>query len=114
MPAGETIAPRRGPTHNVLGCSLLPEGEVVGVTLLALTVEGAGAAEHLVGGATREFAIVVAAVVGVDVEIYGAFGDVGIALVEDLLDEFYLLDDVTEARGSIEGVSTLSASIARW
>ena len=39
VPAGETIAPRTGPAHDVLGLCLLPESEVHLVVFLLCTCQ---------------------------------------------------------------------------
>ena len=103
MPTGETIAPRRGPTHNMLGCSLLPEGKVVRVTLIALTIELASVGHDILKVTTRKDTIAVLLVIFLNVEVDRAIRLVGIALVEDALHELDLLDDVTRCVGLNRG-----------
>ncbi len=95
MPAGETIAPRRGPTHNMLGRRLLPQRKIERIALVALTVQLAGVGLDVVQVATRQLAVVVLGVVGLNVEIDRAIADVGQTLVENLLHILDLLDDMT-------------------
>ena len=95
VPSRETFAPGRGPVHDMLGGCFLPEGEVGGVTLFGLTVKLARSGQQLVDVTTGELAV---AIVGVElghVEVHRTVADVGIACVEDGLDVFDLLDDVS-------------------
>ena len=95
VPARETVAPRRRPTHDVLGLSFLPKGEVDGVMLLFLTAQLARGVEHLLEVASREDAVGVLLIIFLNVEIDRAVLHVGVAVVENLLDHGNLLDDVT-------------------
>ena len=97
VPAGEALAPLRWPTHDVLRCSVFPEGEVDGVMLLRLPVQLAGGVEQLVHVAVGEDAVAVILVVSRHVEVDRAFALVGVAVGQDAVDELHLLDDV--ARG---------------
>ena len=99
VPAGEAVGPGGGPAHDVLGCGLLPQGEVQGAALLVLSVEGAGGGEQVVDVAAREDAVAVVGVILAHVEVDGAVGDVGIAGVENPLDVLDLLDDVAGGVG---------------
>ena len=53
MPAGESVAPRRWPAHDVLGLRAFPECEVDGVMFFVLAIECARRIQHLVDVATR-------------------------------------------------------------
>ena len=53
VPSGETLAPRAGPVHDMLGRSLFPKGEIGREALLGLTVELAGGGEELIDVAAR-------------------------------------------------------------
>ena len=99
MPAGEAVAPGRGPAHDVFGRGLLPEGEVVGVVLIALTVELARVGHDVLEVAARQAAVVVAGVVLLDIEVDRAVRHVGKPGVENPLDEGNLLDDVARGAG---------------
>ena len=99
VPAGEAVGPGGGPAHDVLGCGLLPQGEVQGAALLVLSVECAGGGEQVVDVAAREDAVAVVGVIFAHVEVDGAVGDVGIAGVENPLDVLDLLDDVAGGVG---------------
>ena len=103
MPTGETIAPRRGPTHNMLGRRLLPQREIERIALVALTVQLAGVGLDIVQVATRQLAVVVLRVVGLNIEIDRTIADVGQTLVEDLLHILDLLDDMTRRVGLDRG-----------
>ena len=94
VPAGEAFAPGAGPSHDVFRLCVLPEGEVHLVAFLAHAVELARVVDDVFEVAAREDAVVVVAVVFFDVEVDAAVALVGIAVVEDLADELFLLDDV--------------------
>ncbi len=98
MPAGETIAPGRGPAHDVLGLGLFPKGEVDGVALLVLPVERTGRVDHVLDIAPGKHAVTMLLVVFLDVEIDGSLAHVSEAIVQDPLDQPDLLDDM--ARGA--------------
>ena len=97
VPSRETVAPRTGPAHDVLGRGALPQREVG----LALLLVGAGELTALVDDvgevAARQYAVFVVLVVFLYVEIHGAVALVGVAVLENLLHELLLLYDV--ARG---------------
>ena len=100
VPAGEAVAPGRGPAHDVLGRSLLPQGEVTREALLVLSVEFARGGQHLVDDATAQLTVFVCVLlVFAHVEVDAAVGDVGQACVEDALHEGYLLHDVAAGVG---------------
>ena len=69
MPAWEAIAPRRLPTHNMLWRSLLPQGEVKRIALVALTVEVACVGYDILEVTTRELAVVIGLVVLLHIEV---------------------------------------------
>ena len=94
VPSGESVAPRTGPAHDVLGQSLLPDGEVHLVVFLAHSVELAAGVDNVVEVAAREYAVLMVLVVFHHIEVHGAVALVGIAVVENLLHELLLLDDV--------------------
>ena len=94
VPSWESIAPLAGPPHDVFGLCFLPEGEVYLVVLLTYSIELARVVDDIVEVSSGEFSVVVFLIVFLDIEIDGAVGDVGEAIVEDLLDELLLLDDM--------------------
>ncbi len=99
MPAGETVAPGGWPAHDMLGRGLFPEGEVGGVALLGLAVEGAGLAEELLHIASRELAVMVFGVVSRHIEVDRPVALIGQPRVENLLDILDLLDDMARGVG---------------
>ncbi len=94
VPAGEAVAPRAGPAHDVFRLRTFPEGKVCGVVLLALSVQFAGCVENIIQVASGELAVVMVFIVFFYIEINGAFTFVGISVLQYLLYKFYLLDDV--------------------
>ena len=99
VPSGESVAPGRGPAHNMLGLSTFPKGKVGGVAFLALSVKLACGVEHILEVASRKNAIVVGLVVFCNIEIYRAFAYVCKAIVDNLFHELNLLDNVTRCVG---------------
>ena len=96
----------------MLGLCLFPKGKVHGIALLALSVEVVAAGvEYIVEITARKDSIVVSLVIFCHIEIYRALALVGKAIVENLLNEFYLLNDVSDACGSMLGGNTFKASI---
>ena len=83
----------------MFGLSLLPQGKVGLVALLSHTLERTAGVEDVLEVASRQHAIAVVAVVGLDVEVHAAVALIGVAVVDDLLDEFFLLDDVSRGMG---------------
>ena len=84
----------------MFGRSLFPKGKVAGKALLILAVKLAGSGKHLVDDATAELAVLVGfLLVLADVEIDTAVADVCQASVENLLHQFYLLNDVAAGVG---------------
>ena len=79
----------------MLGRGLLPEGEIHRAVLVLLAVQRARVLDYVVEVAARETPVVVFAVVFLDVEVYRSVRDVGVACVEDTLDELDLLDYVS-------------------
>ena len=69
VPSGESLAPWRGPAHDVLGLCLLPERKVHLVLLLAHTVEFAAGIVDILKVASGKDAVLVVLVVFHDVEI---------------------------------------------
>ena len=111
----------------MFGLRLLPEREVHLIALLAHTVELAAGIAHILQVAAGEHAIFMVGIVFHDVEIHTAVRHIGIAVVENLLHEFLLLDDVSrgvrldaggqyaEARhGSIEAVGVILRHLHRF
>ena len=100
MPAGEAVAPGRGPPHDVLRRGFFPQGEVAGEAFLLLAVKFAGGGEHLLDDAAAELSVFVGLLlVFAHVEVHRAVADVGVAGVEYLLHEGYLLHDVAAGVG---------------
>ncbi len=99
VPAGEAVAPRTWPAHDVLWRGALPQREVG----LAFLLVGAGELTALVDDvgevAARQYAVFVVLVVFLYVEIHGAIALVGISVFEDLLHELLLLDDMARGMG---------------
>ena len=94
VPTGEAVAPRRRPSHDVLGLGGLPEGKVRLVLLLADAGQVAARVLDVLEVSARKDAPAMVLVVLLDVEVDAAVALVGIAVVEDLLDERLLFDDV--------------------
>ena len=90
VPAGETHPPGAGPLHDVVGLGLLPEGEIDGVLLVRRRLD-AGPGDHLVDIPAGELAVRFELR---DVEIDRAVHLVGVALLQQRLDQLDLLDDV--------------------
>ena len=99
VPAGEAVAPRRRPAHDVLGLCRFPKGEIRLILLLAHAGKVAARILHILKVAPREDAPAVDFVVLLDVEIDAAVALVGIAVVENLPDELLLLDDMAGSMG---------------
>ena len=95
VPTREAFAPRAGPVHYVLRCSLFPESKVEAVLLLLLSVEFAGLGDNILEVTAREFAIRIILGVLLDVHIDATIAHVGIALVHDLLHKSNLLNDMS-------------------
>ena len=94
VPAGEAVAPRGRPTHDVFRLRTFPEGKVCGIVLLALSVQFAGGVENIIQVASGELAVVMVLVVFFYIEINGTFTFIGISVLQYLLYKFYLFDDV--------------------
>ena len=103
MPAGEAFAPGRGPSHNVFGHGLLPEGKVKGVALVGLPFEFAGTGFEVVNAAARQFSVGMFLEVGLNAEVHAAVGFVGIAVGKKLLNELHLLHNMAGCRGFNRG-----------
>ena len=78
----------------MLGLSLLPQGKVGLVALLAHAVELAAVVNHVLQVASTQLAIVVVLVVFLHVEIHAAVALVGVAVLQYFLHQLLLLDDV--------------------
>ena len=98
VPSREAHAPRRGPAHEVAVVGLLPQGEVEGVLLLVLAVEGAGLVLQLVNAASAEGAIIMGLGEFPDVEVDASIGLVGVSILDDGRNHLDLLHDVTGGR----------------
>ena len=95
VPPGESFGPWAGPMHDMLGAGFLPEGEVIAVLLLGLSIQLACLGDDIVEVAAGELAIRKILGVLLHVHIDGAVGDIGIAAVEYLLHKSNLLDDMS-------------------
>ena len=94
VPTGETFAPRTRPVHDVLGRGFFPQRKIDAASFLRLTIEFTCCFEQLVDIPPRQFAVVVVAVVFLDIEIDRPFADVGVTRIENLLHKCNLFDDV--------------------
>ena len=91
VPTGETVAPGRGPTHNMFGLRTFPQSKIGGIAFLALAVELACGIEYLIEVTARQYTIVVRLVILCHIEIYRALALVCKAIVHNLLHKLYLL-----------------------
>ena len=80
--------------HDVFGSRFLPQCKVGGVAFFLLTVESACSGEKFVDVATREFAIVMVAIVLRHNKVNRTLTFVGISAFKNFLDIFDLLNDV--------------------
>ena len=103
MPAGESLAPRRRPAHDMFGRRLLPQREVVRMALVALTVQLAGVGYDIVEIAARKPAVIVFPVVLLHVEVDRAVRLVGEPVGQNPLHELDLLDDMSRRIGFDRG-----------
>ena len=94
VPAGEPVAPRRRPAHNVFGRRLFPQREVAAVAFVALPVQRARVGHDVFQIAPRKDAVAVVAVVLLHIEIDRSVRLVGVTRIENLLHEGLLLDDM--------------------
>ena len=99
MPAGESVAPRRGPAHDVFRRSFFPEGEVERVLFFTLSVQLAGIGKQFFNLAAGEFAVRVFLVVGFYVKVDASVAFVSETVFQYFFDEFLLLDDVSGSVG---------------
>jgi len=97
MPAGETVAPRRGPAHDMFRLRLFPEGEIGGITLFTLSVKVAGGVQYIIQIASGKFSVVMILVIFGYIEIDGAFTFVSISGVQNLLYQLDLFDDMARS-----------------
>ena len=95
VPSGESLAPGRGPSHDVLGLSFLPEREIGLIVLLSHPVERAALVHHVLKIASRELSVVIFLVVSLYVKVYGAVALVGKTVVDDFLNQLYLFHDMS-------------------
>ena len=95
VPAGIALAPGTGPAHDMLRCSLLPQGEIVLVFLLPHAVELTTIVLDVGEITSGEDAVVVFLVVFLHVEVDRAIALIGETIVHDLLDKFLLLNDMS-------------------
>ena len=99
MPSGESFGPGARPMHDMLGSGFFPQGEVVGVFLLILSVQFAGLGDDIVEVPSGELAVRVVLGVFLHIHIDGAVGHVRVAFIEDALHERDLLDDMSRRVG---------------
>ena len=85
--------------HYVLRSRFLPQREIVAAAFVALSVQLTGVGDHLIDGAAGKDAVVVVLIIFLYVKIDRAVAYIGIAGVQDLLHEFYLLDYVSGSAG---------------
>ena len=78
MPAGETVAPRRGPAHDMFGLGAFPQSEVGWIMLFFLSVQFAGRIEYIIQIASRKYAVMMVFVVFRYIEVHRALAFVGI------------------------------------
>ena len=103
VPAGEAVAPGRRPAHDMLRRSLLPEGEIARMALIALPVQLARVRQNIVEVAARKTAVAVFPVVFLHIEIDRPVRFVGETVVENLLHHGDLLDDMAAGAGFDRG-----------
>ena len=95
VPARKSVAPWRGPTHDMSWAGFLPKCEIHLVAFFAHTIEFAASIADFLEVAAGENAIFIVFVVLHHVEIDRTIAFVGIASGNDLLHQFDLLDDVS-------------------
>ena len=89
MPTGKTVAPRRRPTHDMLGRRFFPQCKVERIPFLGLTVERTSRTQQFFDITTRKFSVVMIFVVLLHIKVNRPFAHIGIAVFENL---FYILD----------------------
>ena len=94
VPSGETVAPRRRPTHDMLRLCAFPESEVDRITFFILSVQCAGSIQHIVDVASGKNTVIMIFVVFLHVEVNGTFAFVSISVIQYFLYQFDLLDDM--------------------
>ena len=99
VPSWEAFAPRGWPTHQVARIRFLPQGEIQGVPLLILTVQGPGLVLQLIDAPTTQCPVIMAFREFPDVEIDASIGFIGEAIVDDVSNHADLLHDVARSRG---------------
>ena len=95
VPSGETVAPRTWPAHDMFGLSLLPQGKVGLILLLAHTSQFTTLVLDVLQRTAREDTILELFVVSLDIEINRTIALVGKSVVQNLLHQLLLLDDMT-------------------
>ena len=94
MPTRESVAPRRGPAHDVFGLSFLPQGEIGLVVFLAYASQFTALVLDVLQRATAQDSVFEFLVVSLDIEIDRSVRLIGKAVVENLLNQLLLFDDV--------------------
>ena len=94
MPAGKTVAPRRGPPHDMFGRSLFPKSEIETIVLLALSVELPRRVEQVVDIAPRQFAVMVIFIILHYIEVNRPVTYISISGLYNLFDIFDLFDNM--------------------
>ena len=94
VPSRETVSPRGRPAHNVLRTCLFPESEVCRRMFVLLPVQLPCIMQHLVQIPSAEGSVIVLLGIFCHVKINGTVAYVSIAVIQNLLDELYLLDYV--------------------
>ena len=69
VPTGETVAPRRGPAHDMLRLRTFPQRKINRVTFLLRTIKLTGRLQHVFDVTTGEDAITMVFVVFLHIEI---------------------------------------------
>ena len=99
VPSGESVAPRTGPSHDMLGRSLLPQSKINLVALLSHSVKFATVVDDVIKIASGKYAILMILVVFLYVEIHRTVALVGITICHNLFHKFFLLDDMSCGMG---------------
>ena len=98
MPAGETVAPRRGPAHDMFRLRLFPEGEIGGITLFTLSVKVAGGVQYIIQIAAGKMSEVMILVILGYVEVNRAFAFVSVSGVQNLQNQLNQYDDMSRSK----------------
>ena len=97
VPPWETIAPRRGPTHNVRRTGFFPKSKVHLMTLFAHAIEFSTRIADFFEIASRKNTIFIVFVVFHHVEIHRTIAFISITCCENLFHQFDLFDDVSRS-----------------